>query len=357
MKRILKYFYNLFKKRKTKTISENTVGIITDSGYFNFGNRLQNFALRTKLIDLGYTPINIVLDNSSDSIFFPILKSVRFFINYLKYPKIFKKYLSIKRIAKKTGDVELFVSETSFGLSQLKKFKNVVLGSDQIWNYTYNKKMLPFNLGLYCSNNIISYAASLGTNKITDDYIEIFSNGLKRLKSIGVREIEAVNIMDKIGFDSALNCDPVFLINKQDWIKSITLYSKIKMQKEYTLVYILGENIDYRSYLSGDIQIINIMADEKYRYINHFDFIKLILNSTSIITDSYHCFLFALIFSKKIILIKRPGMESRFDTIFKIFQIESVYNQQIDLKNVNFDNIYDLKENSIKYLEDNLVRE
>lgn len=130
----------------------NKIGIITLNGYYNYGNRLQNYALQEVIKLFGFdceTIINKTLINKSQ----PLTKfeRVKLFLNRDirdKYEAIYRKLNS-----KKIYDIEKertkifkeftnqYINETEFYIeignipeNIEQKYKYFVAGSDQVWN-------------------------------------------------------------------------------------------------------------------------------------------------------------------------------------------------------------------------------
>ena len=97
------------------------VAILTLKGYFNYGNRLQKYALTKVLHDMGHDVYSIWNKQRSDK----IKESIIPFLAFIKkYEKLSKFYKISKAYSKdiSTGDIGKLGMDT------------VVVGSDQVWN-------------------------------------------------------------------------------------------------------------------------------------------------------------------------------------------------------------------------------
>ena len=302
---------HVLTKRKITKISSKDIGIITDYGYSNFGNRLQNYSLRKTITDIGFNPVNV--SNKSDEYLFGV-KHIR---NCKNRAKSKKKYLRIKSIyfaSKKSGEKTIPFSYTKYGKKQIKLFRTMVFGSDQIWNTGYNKSNIPFHLGMFATNcdiKKISYAASFGQNKIDERSIGLFKSGLDDFSNIGVREKRGVEIAKELGFNATLNADPTLLLTKEEWDEAINKFSKHQLpNQKYYFKYLLnfGDKLDDPI----DEYCLDVMNENSPYYIsNHFDFVNYIKNSELVVSDSFHAFVFSIIYKKKIMLLPREDMKSR----------------------------------------------
>lgn len=350
----------LFKKRKISELYKNAIGIITDYGYYNFGNRLQNYALRTKINGFGYKTVNLALHrHSSYKLIFGISK-MREATQISKDKKYYRKCKAIKRAAIISGDETMYFAYDSFGKKQVQVLSGVIIGSDQIWNWTYHNSDLPFALGFFGCNfekPIFSYAASIGTNYLDENVTPFFAHQLAKFTNVGVREETAKQLLQSIGIGSSINLDPTLLLGEKEWDEAIADYSNLKLpQSPYCLKYILGKHSSTHDVLWDGLTVDLENKKTQYYSINHFDFVSLIKNSSLIITDSFHAFIFALIYSKKIILISRDGMNSRFDNLFSLLNIQLIENAIIDLSLVDKTKINKSRDYSLQYLEDSLKK-
>lgn len=323
---------------KYKKLNKYT-GIITDYGYSNFGNRLQNFALFQIIKENGGKPINIVYS--------------RFVARLWNKIRFTRKEKAIYKSCKKTKEKNYYFLPNKKGIRTINTLDNLILGSDQIWNSSYNYYLLPFNLGMFAKNcPISSYGASFGDSRIPDYLNYMFLNQFLKFKNIGLREIPTEGLVKILPGNYNVVLDPTLLINLKQWNEYIDRYSKIKYSTEpFIFMYFLCK----RNIPDGELKA-NIKTDAKYfdansetKSINHFDFIKGIRDSLLVITDSYHALIFSIIFKKKIILYKRNEMEGRIISLFKLLKINLKYNEVIDLKSISIKK--EIIDESIEFLK------
>ena len=342
--------------------NEKCVGIVTDYSYLNRGNRLQNYALSYVLKSQGFRPINIVRSNEINIKlfrFFRLLKT--FFCNH----KSFLNERSIKKACLKTGEQNIGFNYSLDSKKNISYMKGIVLGSDQIWNWQYNANYLPINLGMFAIKNspdTFSYAASFGVDYIDINFIYLFQGLLGLLKSIGVREIAGVEMVKGMSYKATLNIDPTLLLSKRDWQISVSKFKTLKaIKKPYILKYCLGDSCEipslFRDEQAGINDCLQIdVSNKKSRYYrsNHFDLVFLIENSECVVTNSFHALVFALIFSKKICIIPRKGMESRIVSLLKLVGLEYKPREIIDLSLADFAAVDALRKDSYNYIAKNL---
>ena len=108
-------------------------------------------------------------------------------------------------------------------------------GSDQTWNSGWNNGILPELFLKFVPDNVrkISYAASIGKNKLDDWEVEETKALLSRYQYISVREASAKDIVEKqLGLPSATHVlDPTLQVNKEYWMSVLSNTYKSKYEK------------------------------------------------------------------------------------------------------------------------------
>jgi hypothetical protein len=241
-----------------------------------------------------------------------------------------------------------------------------IVGSDQVWNtfgIPINRMINVIKAYLLDFGNPsikrIAYAASFGKEKLDDISIQVFAPLLKKFDYISVREKSGIDICKKCGIDNAeWVSDPTMLLNA-DVYRSIYRNEAIrKYEKKYCFLYILNNKCDfsiqsiYNWAKRKDLEVIYVTGNSQYDKYNKMymtipEWIYLLEYSEYIITNSYHCTIFSLLFKKKFGVIPlngiNEGMNSRFDSLFELFQVEgrcvdsnfSVLDKDIDWQSVS----------------------
>ena len=242
-------------------------------------------------------------------------------------------------------------------------YSDVIDGSDQLW--------LPVNIvaDYYTLSwvpekvNKISYATSFGVSNIPKKYYEKYSDFLKRIEHISVREKNACDMVKKLsGRDASLVCDPTLLLNKKEW--EDIQPDKPKIEKNYIFCYFLGKNIEHRKFVERlkektGYEIVSINhCDEYVKYSDKFadeipydvgpgDFVNLIKNAKYVCTDSFHGTVFALINHIDFFTFERFNEKnSKMSTNSRIYSL-------LDLVNLK-DRLLKGNENIEKVLEQNI---
>ncbi len=322
------------------------LGIITLTEGYNYGNKLQNYALLRYLQECNYGTVKTINNHIStmstkDRVIIklkslvPTKKHFSYAKRRYKFRKFNRKYLDFtkKKLYSNTDnftDIDVFIC-----------------GSDQIWNPSYFSNIDPFVGKLKVWKKSISYAASFGVSKIDDSLADNFKKSLNYLQAISVREEQGQVICKELGFDNTeVNIDPTFLLSEDTWRNMIS-QPDIKLPDSYVVTYFLGDLSDridnYINTICKENALervdLNSTKHLKYFSLDPFEFLFAISHSKLVLTDSFHASVFSIIFSKKFLVFRREmpeksEMHSRIETLLNLFDLESHffenYNEQLD---------------------------
>ena len=384
------------------------VGIVTHfNKSVNYGGVLQAYALTKKLNDLGYDAEQIAYKVSYVNLNAPkntsflqklTVKRVLGAIKRRVKKLIFKKRIKNEQLAvqekrdyfKKWTDKNVKSSNVIYNQSNIAECNNLydafITGSDQVWNYNWYDK----NYFLDFANNSkikLSYAASMGYDKLPTKIAIIFENHLKSFNAVSVREQNMVELFNPI---SPVNVewvvDPVFLLGKEEWKDAIS--NTISINEKYIFCYFFGNNKKEREIVKEyackkGLKVVTIQgllveyhaqldetfADIKLKNVNPGEFLSLIKNAEYVFTDSFHATAFSLIFNKQFFVFNRysnGGMSDRITSVTNLFNVSERFcagkNESLEyvnsLKDIDYGNnqneFNSLKEKSLKFLKNNL---
>lgn len=247
-------------------------------------------------------------------------------------------------------------------------------GSDQIWNPTINNGLDPaFYLDFASDKSVkASYAASFSVSTLNDQDCGFIAGMLKKLDYISVREKTGLSIIKslKIGKDAVNVLDPVFLPPLEHWI-SMTYTPTIR---DYILVYDQEDSktikeIALKLSQKTHKKIIAFKglhgrryADIKIRQSGPIDFISIIAHADYVVTNSFHCSAFSIIFSRDFYVVPRDHQKvnSRMADLLDALNIQGhMVNSAdtlddgitgIDYEAVN-EKLSSLRESSYNYIE------
>lgn len=355
------------------------VGIVTMSGNFNYGNRLQNYALQEAIKKHGYDVETIW---NEDFRFLKVLKqkAVRF-INYIlsifnikNRRKIIARYKNFKKFTNTKINNSKYTMYVNYVPKKLgNSYDYFVVGSDQVWNYTLNEITAKNFLGFSKKAKNIAYAPSLGISKIEEDWHEFFKKNLDNIKSLSCREEAGAKEIERItGRTCPVVLDPTMLLSANEWDKVVEKPKYIP-QKKYILLYFLGEfTPKYKEQIDkvskeNDFEIINILdIHDKSYTCGPSEFLYLIKNASLVCTDSFHACVFSIIYKTPFLVFERyqkeiSSMNSRIDTLVKKFSLENrKFNGEItnELLECNFNVAHEKleleKQKSYDYLKQSL---
>lgn len=357
------------------------IAIFTLNGYENHGNRLQNYALEKVLSQYG--EVSTLFQHSGNY----ALNSKNFFSVYNKYKSlpISEIHSIIKRevVIKDNADAKIrrFLNFKIFSENNINEIHNLinndmeiknfhndfdvfVVGSDQVWNPSWQKGnfncLLPFNTGA----KKISIAASLGVDDLKEKKVW-YKKFLQSFDYITVREKKAILILEGLGLKSELCLDPTLLLTLEEWESNIM---SLEEKGKYILMYFLGGISDYfLEYINKinkkfNYKIINIndISNVTFYTMDPFQFITYIKNAELVLTDSYHGVIFSNIFNTPFVIFERnsnlPSMNSRMETLDILFNINERRYENIKMKNDEvFEHNFSIFNNNIhKYRIDSI---
>lgn len=237
-----------------------------------------------------------------------------------------KKYLKLTQRVKTYDDF--------FKLNE--KTNTFVVGSDQVWRRNCISDLINkdlnwtlFFLDFVRSNKKkISYSASFGIDAVEGNAtdIEKMNYYLSQFDNISVREISGHELLkDKFNIESKLLLDSVFHIPQKRLDEMTEPY---KCDEKYIACFTLP----YFKNQTWYKKIVNEIENKIKLPVKEFEFEKqisveqwlaYIKNAKFLITDSYHGVLFSIIFNVPFIQIQNAKAQTRFDSVFEIFNIKN----------------------------------
>ena len=352
------------------------VGIITLNGYFNYGNRLQNYALERVLrsFDCDTSTIkvqNIDASTSKDTVLYRLQRIVRKDKGEI-LDKLQRKTRNIihkteikestrirteifKDFTKKhIRETDLTISNGDINKDIIEQYDFFVAGSDQVWNPYYVQGSSTYFLDFAPKEKRISYAASFGVATLPEEYKENYREFIINILHLSVREEAAAKIIkDLTGKDALVHVDPTMLLTKDQWL-GISKKASNKPDSEYLLTYFLGgipkehERRIKQIAQSKDLTIVNlgdIREKDTYR-TGPSEFIDYINDCSILCTDSFHGAVFSILLEKPFVVYDRVGstsMYSRIDTLLDKFDLTTRKAESIstlnDLFNIDFSHV------------------
>jgi hypothetical protein len=199
-----------------------------------------------------------------------------------------------------------------------------ICGSDQIWNPRHvSEKDWPYFWLGFCGGNTqrIAYAPSFSCDSLAENVIEKWRLYAEGFNSVSVREKSGIGLARTLGReDAVLVPDPTFLIDEDSYEK---INRNVETPKSYVFEYIVDKKslkasrmiykqvtrsglkrIGIHPFKYHLVSIIRVLLDRCYE---PGEWIYLLKNAELVITDSFHCLVFSVLFRRKFILILREG--------------------------------------------------
>lgn len=353
------------------------VAILTLGLRHNYGGILQAAALYNFLKREGYNPVLLrkyqiqkgwkaIIIKALEILPFQNLKGFRnSYIKYINNIQFFNEYMpSQTKIMTYKSQIEEFLNKYEIDA--------IVVGSDQVWRYTYindsEYDIYFLNFKLNREIKKISYAASFGidTWEAPSENLNI-KKYLSDFNAVSVRESSGQEICKKdFGkYDVELVLDPTLLIDQSFYLDMI----KNKSPKNYDCItYILDENTEKKEL----VKKINVECQHKSVFnlltksskLSVQDWVASFKSSDFIITDSFHGMVFSIIFNKQfVVLINKDRGSDRFFSLCHLLGLQDrLYDPTLgltfDLKSIDYSDVNkkleSLRKSSKKYLLDAL---
>lgn len=319
--------------------------IITLYGLYNYGNRLQNYALQEFIKTIPCDVETLVYEwniNNTD-------KPINYFHHIKKLLSniiYFRRNLCLtKRDYKFLCFNQKFIHESPMILRDEEDTQNLknqydffIVGSDQVWNPHFIKDSTLFFLPFAYPQQRIAFSASFGIHTIPHTLQETYRKYLSGFASISVREESGADIIKHLlNKDVLVLPDPTLLLSSEQW-KEIAIVPSLP-KESYLFMYFLdppnAETLKWikQTAASNHLKIANIndYHNEKTFISSPDEFLGYIMAAGLICTDSFHGTVFSILFKRPFIVFKRNdkiGMYSRIETLLKKFSLQ---NRQKDL--------------------------
>lgn len=376
------------------------IGIITLNSAHNFGASLQLYALQRTLekLDFEVKVINYRY-KKIDNIYNPYKRSkkgkldYKFHLSKIKlhildkykirkyenYEKFFKKYFNL------TKAYETFKDLTNEDWNKKWGFDAYICGSDQIWNSHITRGLQPAYFLDFLPNSYekdskfkkISYAASLGTDKINKFDIPVFRQYLHDFDNISIREKSSVqSLKECTEKDIEVTVDPTLLLEKSDYDKVRNPIPNLK-NREFIFVYVIDYNKELYKIAESISQEKNLpivfsspYLKPKKEFKNQIsevwdagpgEFLELIAKAKYVVTNSYHGNIFSIIYKKKFISAPHHITSTRVLELTNQLNLDNVvymnFNKFSSIDDIEIDydevekKITELKTHSIDFLK------
>ena len=272
------------------------------------------------------------------------------------------------RVFKSFSNKFLKVSNFKSLENENKKYDIFIVGSDQVWRAKWLQEKVKHYFFDFVDDNKkkIAYAASFGVDfweggkNLTEEIKPL----IKRFNSISVREESGIDICKNIFELNNAVCvlDPTLMISKEDYQPILDDWKdKSHLNKKYIAHMLLDDDKKLRNesqniadYLKADIKYIKgkykkILWKNYFAYNKVSQWLTYLKDAELVITDSFHCTVFSLIFHKKFVVVANPergvarletllekvGLKDRFFTNIEDVMKSGILDKEIDYNEVD----------------------
>ena len=326
-----------------------TFGILSYNihcNFTNYGSALQSWALNLVVGRLGYRPILMdycpdalrdanpldpfkkMWDQDAESRRMCELTMPAIRANYKKFDRFY-----IERFNRSKG---AYTSENFGECMEREGLGGFVCGSDTIFSIDEFKG---FDDGYYANypcmrGHSVAYAASFGDSHFAEDDYRTLNDRLANFKAIALRE----NMM--LGYVKSHTVVPVARVVDPTLLLTSDDYNKIAVEKEdcppYLLLYTRRYNAKMEAFAikyarEHDLKVMEISLRATNAELGHDmrydagveEFLALVKNAAFVVTNSFHGLIFAVQYSRQVIVFSREQGDSKINEVLELFGMKS----------------------------------
>lgn len=246
-----------------------------------------------------------------------------------------ESYLPLTKRCYKTSDYQESLSEADA----------FICGSDQIWNPSITCYE-PFYWLSYVPSAIkkIAYAPSIGFRKFSAGEQVLIRKNLDTFARLSVREQQSAVQLNELGLERNVETvvDPTLLLDAETWRRFVRRAACKSAQREpYLFAYLLRGSREQMAIAESEsrrrgLRLVVYPYLERVPYDkkmdqwgdsrifddNTADFLSRIDNADFVITDSFHCTLFSILFHKDFFTLRkssdRSSQGTRLDNLLQL---------------------------------------
>lgn len=331
----------------------------------NYGSILQAYATHTLLSEMGHEPVFLQFESGGG-----FISKIKSRISTLGVKQTIKQYSAV---AKGRCAVRPFRDKLDLRLSAMDQFVDENLnvtehaytrndymdclreadaflcGSDQIWNPAITCYS-PFFWLSFVPDGIskISYAPSMGMPRLSPADKTYVVSQLNSFTAVSVRESATAKMLNELeGLDVHVETvvDPTLIVSKKHWVDLSDTSPVSHEDGDYAFAYLLRGNSEQRSFCSRlarsrglelvvypYLEAVPQGSDaEGWGDIRVFDdtpadFLARIKRASLVITDSFHCAIFSILFHRDFYVLRKTfdtaSQTTRIDEILSIAGLE-----------------------------------
>lgn len=316
------------------------IGILTLHSQTNYGGVLQAYALQHTLEALGHEVVIIDRWMTGDDGFLKGIfssRSIGAWVKFLGRSLIgcgdFSHLIRCRRTVRK---MPVLLNRTDYSFYHWRDAPRdlgvdmLAVGSDQVWNPSLMGSEMAYLLKGAPFIPAISVAASFGVRKLPKDLEEPYREGLRKFRTISVREAEGAGIVESLGCKAEQIVDPVLLADKGIWSRFEATCDKKKRRLFCYLIHVpLGVAVgrlrrfahdmdcEVDVFVGGpcvlpkDLKTFGLLATGALRAklasrihvrtkATPDEFVRAVANADYVVTDSFHGLMFSTVYRKNV---------------------------------------------------------
>lgn len=343
--------------------------ILTLTGYFNYGNVIQRYALQEFLRNNGYNFVSYVDPYSAPRDMYrmsrkKLLKTpLRAAKRIAKAQKPYWYTPPFREIYPEAYRVENIISFVNRNIwikpfDPRDSYKRYIVGSDQVWRDWWGDKSI---LGYYFLDFLkgrkakrISYAASFGNDDIRDvmseEDVKYVAPYISSFDSVSVREKSATTILESVwgvqGSETVI--DPTLLLDAQQYSDLIESTSVKDQSIQPIFSYVLGETPELLNFIDRiqesrkqPVTRIRAHGGSENDILPPVEYwLKGYRDAELVVTNSFHGMMFSVINNTDFIIIgRKSGGLSRIKDFLDQFGIADRFVPEEGLEEFDVDSI------------------
>lgn len=371
------WLYGQPTSKKSKRVHADGA-ILTLTGYFNYGNVLQRYALQKFLQKSGYSFVSYVDPYSASRDIYRVSRKARLKTPLRALKRLLRrqrpywykpKYGDIYPEAHRIENIINFVNKNIFvkQFDPRDNYKNYIVGSDQVWRDWWGNREIS---GYYFLNflkgrkaNRIAYAASFGKDKIEEvmnkDTVEYIRPYIEQFNGVSAREKSGVKMVEKTWGIKGVRevVDPTLLLDVADYSRLINQSSVEHEKIQPIFTYVIDETDDTRNF----VQKVSDSRGQSFAGMRAHGgaeddtlppvelWLKGFRDAELVVTNSFHGMMFSVINNTDFIIIGREdggllrikdflseyGISGRFVGEAKLADFDLAKLKQINWMDVN----------------------
>lgn len=320
------------------------IGILTFHFADNYGAVLQSYALRRVINSFPECNAEIINYVPSDFFYAKTWQNEYEHMLFEKKRESFRKFLL---------DYCGVRGEVRYTIPAHGEYDYYVAGSDQIWTTDpiLDEYFLPH---ISKGAKRVSYAASIGINPDNPNLkYSVLREGVSRFDAVSVRETGHVSLIEKLtGKKCYCTLDPTLLLDEKDYE---ALVSKQQLKnKPFIFFFWLRhdrnklQGVAFANALSRKLEVDivhydNTVSDDLFfsdggcmQFEGVENFLWYVKNAEYVITNSYHCTIFSILFRKPFYTFGTETMNLRIETLKEKLPVaERIIESYLDINKVN----------------------